>query len=239
VSLACPVRLQWRRGGGTDAGVVGAGFDYTRITRDTMKCLYQVVVPRAVLEQFPNGDGHISASTMRMTPNSVGEGLIQIVEDKVVDEPNENKMGTMMILPEGLGDRESLENCVKFTPRDSNVDVQMESTVDMNKTGQRQKLIKKGVAGMTLCLCAFARNQQPDQAEMVRRTEDLGRVCTLICSSGGEELSRTDVVSPPPQPLVLACCDARVCGVCSLWRTATTRSWGGTLRRVGTGGLLR
>lgn len=160
-----------------------------------LRGLYKVTVPAFVLEQFKSADGQISSSTMRMTPTAVGEGLIQIVNDKIVGEPNEKTMGMMVVLPEGLGDRESLENVVKFTPRDDKVDVQMETTVDLDKTGQRQKLIRKGVAGLTFCLCAFARNQQPIDLEMVRRTEDLLHVCTLVPSSGREDVETGDIVS--------------------------------------------
>jgi hypothetical protein len=163
---------------------------------------YSYVVAPAILARFAD-DGHYDSSTMRMTPASVGEGQIHIIDGKVAQEPS-NTLATGIFLPEGLGEIAVQEEILKRIPRDDNIRHMSHTTADPDKNGMRKNVLKCSIHGFCLTMISYAQNQQPRDKETLRRWDDLSRVVTVLPASGPDDIVRPErsrVHQPLPEPL--------------------------------------
>jgi hypothetical protein len=177
------------------------GYDYCREVYRQCRLGYRHVVPPAILARFAD-DGHYDSSTMRMTPASVGEGQIHIIDGKVAQEPS-NTLATGIFLPEGLGEHAVQEEILKRIPRDDNVKHMSHTTADPDKNGMRKNVLKCSVHGFCLTIFSYAQNQQPKDKDTLRRWDDLSRVVTVLPASGPDDIVRPErprVLEVPPPP---------------------------------------
>lgn len=157
-----------------------AGYDLCRNVFNAIRTMYKFVVPSSVLKQFPEDD-HIDKGSARMTPGSVAEGTIVLLDGKMTKGPAD--VGKVKHFPEGFGDLSVINALVPVIPRDKNAGFILSSTADVNNNNLRQKMTTISVDGVAITIGTCAQNQTPELQTLLRQ-EDLMRVFSVVATSG-------------------------------------------------------
>lgn len=153
------------------------GFDFTVRCYLHMRKQIYLFVPESVFKQF-TFDGQMPTMQSKATVGSIVDGF-KIIQGGVV--PPSSSVGTPRVYSEGCGENANIMNAlVSAIPRDDNIEVEQETTVDLSKNGGgvRQMCRNRPLVGSSTVILAFGENQQTS-LEYVRRKYDLMRAITI------------------------------------------------------------
>lgn len=157
-----------------------AGYDLCRNVFNNIRSMYRYFIPETILKRFPVDD-HVDKGSAKMTPGSVAEGTIVLLDDKMTKGPGD--VGKVRHFPEGFGDHSVINALVPVIPRDNNPGFVLSSTSDINNDNLRQKMTTISIDGLACTIGTCAQNQMPEWQALLRHS-DLMRVFSVIATSG-------------------------------------------------------
>jgi len=115
-----------------------------------------------------------------MTPGSVAEGTIVLLDRKLTKGPGD--VGKVRHFPEGFGDISVVNALVPVVTRDKNPGFVFSSTADVNNNHLRQKMTTISVDGVATTIGTCAQNQTPELQTLLQK-EDLLRVFSVVATA--------------------------------------------------------
>lgn len=185
------------------------GFDFTvRSYSDFRKAMY-FWIPVSVTDLFQRDlDGQMIQMQGKLTPGAVGDWF-KVVDGVLVRYPSDS-VGIPKVFSEGCGENADVADALVLAlPRDDNITVFKETTVDKSTHGGGTRVLQREqqLTGSGCVMLAWGENRQSN-LEYVRRKQDLLRVltvrptrtkCQRLCKdSTAKQKGFTHVQMPPP-----------------------------------------